>query len=44
MELLLNSKKEKESFADKHGHNILRVFDILTKVPFTASEMKRDYK
>ena len=27
-----------------HGHNILRFFDILPNVPFTASETKVDYK
>ena len=26
-----------------HGHNILRMFDILANIPFTASERKRDY-
>ena len=26
-----------------HGHNILRLFDILPNVPFTTSETKRDY-
>ena len=26
-----------------HGHNILRLFDILPNVPFTTSETKDDY-
>ena len=26
-----------------HGHNILRLFDVLPNFPFTTSETKRDY-
>ena len=30
-------------FAGNHFHNILRLFDVLTNVPFSTSETKRDY-
>ena len=33
----------RESFADNHFHNILRLFDVLPNVPFTTIEMKRHY-
>ena len=33
----------KESFADNHFHNILRLFDVLATFPFTTSETMRDY-
>ena len=26
-----------------HGHNILRIFDVLPNFPFTTSETKPDY-
>ena len=26
-----------------HGHNIMRIFDVLRNFPFTASETKSDY-
>ena len=26
-----------------HGHNILRIFDVLPNLPFTTSETKPDY-
>ena len=34
--------KNKKTFADNHGHNILRVFDTLPNFLFTTSEAKRD--
>ena len=26
-----------------HGHNVMRIFDVLPNFPFTASEMKPGY-
>ena len=26
-----------------HGHNIMRIFDVLPNFPFTASDTKPDY-
>ena len=31
------------SFSYNHGHNILRIFDVLPNFPFTTSETKPDY-
>ena len=36
--------KAKENFADNHGHNILRLFDVLPNFLFTTSETKCDYQ
>ena len=35
--------KSKSKFADNYFHNILRLFDVLTNLPFTRSETIRDY-
>ena len=43
MELLTKTQKAKEDFADNQFHNILRLFDVLPKFPFTTSETMRDY-
>ena len=33
--------KKKIFFTDKSGHNILRLFEVLTNFAFTTSETKR---
>ena len=38
LSLLIKTQKAKQKFADKHGHNILRLFDILLNFLFTTSE------
>ena len=43
MELLIKEYKAKEDFADNHGHNILRLLDILANFSLTTSETKSDY-
>ena len=30
-------------FEYSHGHNIMRIFDVLPNIPFITSEMKSDY-
>ena len=30
-------------FNYNHGHNIMRIFDVLPNFPFTTSETKPDY-
>ena len=34
---------QKGNFADKHGHNIMRIFDVLPNFCFTTSESNFDY-
>ena len=36
-------EKSKGNFADNHFHNILRLFNVLSRFTFTKSETKRDY-
>ena len=36
-------QKAKENFADNHGHNSLRLFNVWPNFPFTTSEAKGDY-
>ena len=39
-----DSKREKGTmFHYNHGHNILRIFDVLPNFPFTTGETKPDY-
>ena len=35
--------KSKGNFADHHGHNVLRLFNVLANFAFTKCEKKRDY-
>ena len=35
--------KRKNNFLENHGHNILRLFNVLPNFPFTTSEKKCDY-
>ena len=35
--------KSKQNFADNQFGNILRLFNVLPNLPFTASETIRDY-
>ena len=30
-------------FANNHGHDILKLLDVVTNFPFTTSETKPDY-
>ena len=36
-------KLTEENFRDNHGHNILKLFDILSSFSFSKCEMKRHY-
>ena len=35
--------KTKKNFGGNHGHNILRLFDVLPNFPFTTIETNRRY-
>ena len=39
----MQKKKKKKKMGDNHGHNIMRIFDVLPNFPFTTSETKLDY-
>ena len=39
----MKTKKGNVKFADNHGHNTLRIFDVLAKVLLTGSEEKGYY-
>ena len=39
----MKTQKAKENFAGNHFHNLLRLFDVLPNLPFTASETMGDY-
>ena len=42
--MTIKTQKAKQSFADKHAHNILTLLDIFLSFSFPASEIKRDYQ
>ena len=37
-QVLIRKENLKENFADNHGHNIFRIFDVLPNFPFTTSD------
>ena len=40
----MQTGKHRENFSCyDHGHNIMRIFDVLPNFPFNTSEMKPDY-
>ena len=41
--MLIRTSNAKETFADNHGHNILRIFDVLPNFPFTKNETKPQF-
>ena len=41
--MLIRTSNAKETFADNHGHNILRIFDVSPNFPFTENETKPQF-
>ena len=44
--VIINQGNKKQNFCEEkynHGHNIMRIFDVLPNFPFTTSETKPDY-
>ena len=44
--IIINQGSKKQNFCEEkynHGHNIMRIFDVLRNFPFTTSETKPDY-
>ena len=39
----MKTKKTNVKFADNHGHNTLRLFDMLAKILLTTNEKKGYY-
>ena len=43
LDRIYDDNRHQHSYKLQHGHDILKIFDVLSNFPFTTSETKSDY-